>query len=458
MTHTDGILTQLRVPPNSLEAERAVLGSIMITNGECFGEVAGMVVGADFYRETHRRIFTAMATVNANKDAIDVVSVGDQIPNVQEVGGLTYLNSLLDAVPTAANVAHYCVIVRRLAVLRALIGIGTEVAAAAFADSTEPEELISRTVDAIKVLSTPKGSDDCVSLYDASIKAFDRIDASSKAGRAVGCVTTGFAGVDALIGGQYEGHLVLVGARPGMGKTAALTAMARANVRQTGGPALYVSREMMPDEIAERILSEDTRIGAGHLRHGRIHGQDHGVLHEAVTRLRDEGLWFAPRKVKTLVDLERLIERFIAKFGKVTGIYLDYLQLFRSGRYSQNRDVELGQITGGLKEMAMDNACPVVAGSQLNRKVEERADKHPQLADLRESGNQEQDANVVVFLYRPWMYDKAADPTLCEQIVAKCRHGRCDTVPTRFLDEYASFERDHTETYDYKRLAAGDRE
>lgn len=443
-------IDNLRVPPHSIEAESSVLGGVLLDN-RAIDQVFDLINESDLYRYEHRLIFSSVSTlINAGKPA-DVVTVFEHLQSIgksEEAGGLAYLNSLAQYVPSAANIRRYGEIVRERAILRKLAAAGEDIVAAAFntrglsidkiLDSAEQKILhIGEEGTRIK-----EGFYDLDTLVD---QLLDRVqELADNPGNTTG-VATGFLDLDRYTSGLQAGDLVILAGRPSMGKTAFAINIAEHVAIEERRPVAVFSMEMSANQLTNRVVGSIGRINQSHLRNGMLTDDEWSRLTEAAQKMRKAPLHIDQTPGLTMSSLRSNARRLAHRCGKdgLSMIVVDYLQLMTgSGSEGENRASELGEITRGLKMLAKEMECPVIALSQLNRGVESRTDKRPLMSDLRESGAIEQDADLIMFLYRDEYYTKDActEPGVAELIISKQRNGPTGTVRLAFLDHLTRFE------------------
>jgi replicative DNA helicase len=445
----DPQVAQLRVPPHSIEAESSVLGGLLLDNG-AWDRVADLVKDGDFYRYEHRLTFSALATlINAGKPA-DVITVFEQLQNqgkADEVGGLAYLNSLAQYVPSAANIRRYAEIVRERAILRKLVAASDEIATTALNPQGKPVAKVLDEAEQKIFKIGEEGSrmkEGFQSMDQLVVDLMDRVQEMADNPMDVTGVPTGFIDLDRMTSGLQAGDLVVLAARPSMGKTAFAINIAEHVALNEGLPVAVFSMEMGASQLAVRIVGSIGRINQGHLRTGKLTDDEWPRLTEAIERLRTVSLHIDETPGLTPSELRANARRLARQCGKLGLIVVDYLQLM-SGSSSDggdNRATELGEISRGLKMLAKELQCPVIALSQLNRSVEQRTDKRPMMSDLRESGAIEQDADIIMFIYRDEYYTKDAckEPGVAEIIIGKQRNGPTGTVKLAFLNMLTRFE------------------
>jgi replicative DNA helicase len=404
-----------------------------------------LVDADDFYREPHRKIMRAMLALHERNDPVDFVTLSDELRRrgeLQDVGGSPYLIELAEKVPTAANVAYYARIVRERAILRSLIEASTEIAAQAYESRKDVDSFLDEAEQRIFALSERKVRRAFYRLKDLVYDSFHTIERLYDRRELVTGVPTGFRDLDALTSGLQRGDLVIVAGRPSMGKTAlALNIAEHAALQGSVGVAVF-SLEMSKEQLALRLLCSEARVNMNKLRQGFTGDRDLQSLAKAAGRLNDAPIYIDDTPALSLLELRAKARRLKRDAEARLGlIVVDYLQLMRGGPTADSREQEIAGISRGLKALAKEIDVPVVALSQLNRQVEQRGgEKRPQMADLRESGAIEQDADVILFLFRPWVYDKAAEERAAEVIVGKQRNGPIGTVEVTFMSEFTRFE------------------
>lgn len=444
----DRELALLRVPPHSIEAESSVLGGLLLDN-QAWDRIADLLVASHFYRHEHQLIYTAVgALVNAGKPA-DVITVSEHLHNLgkaQEMGGLAYLNSLAQYVPSASNIRRYAEIVRERAILRKLITASDEIATGAFNPQGRTVDRILDDAEARIFAIGEEGSRSKQGFQPLStlvVDLLDRVQEMADHPVDVTGVPTGFADLDRMTAGLQAGDLVVLAARPSMGKTSLAVNIAEHAALHEGLPVAIFSMEMGAAQLAVRIVGSIGRVNQGHLRTGRLTDEEWPRLTEAIERLRTVSLHIDETPGLTPSELRANARRLARQCGKLGLIVVDYLQLMSGSGSSvgENRATELGEISRGLKMLAKELQCPVVALSQLNRSVEQRTDKRPLMSDLRESGAIEQDADIIMFIYRDDYYNKdSKEPNVAEVIIGKQRNGPTGTVKLFFQKNQTRFE------------------
>jgi replicative DNA helicase len=444
----DPQITQLRTPPQSLEAESSVLGGLLLDNS-LWEKVDELLKEHDFYRYEHQLIFGAMSTLFASNKPVDVVTIFEFMQGrgkTQEVGGLLYLNSLAQYVPSTGNIRRYAEIVRERSILRRLVSTSDEIATIAF--NTQGRSVVAILDEAEqKILNIgeesarmKQGFQEMSSLV---VSLMDRVQEMANNPNEITGVPTGFYDLDRITSGLQGGDLVVLAARPSMGKTALAINIAEHVALNEGLPVAVFSMEMGAAQLAVRVVGSVGRIDQGHLRTGKLSDEEWPRLSEAIEKLRHVSLHIDETAGLSANELRASSRRLAKKCGKLGLIVVDYLQLMSgSSSDNENRATELAEISRGLKMLAKELGCPVIALSQLNRSVETRPDKRPMMSDLRESGAIEQDADIIMFIYRDEYYSKDAckEPGVAEIIIAKQRNGPTGMVKLAFLKPLTRFE------------------
>ena len=444
----DPQIAQLRIPPHSIEAESSVLGGLLLDNA-AWDRIADLLVDADFYRYEHRTIFAAIASlVNASRPA-DVITVYEQLQSLgkaDEVGGLAYLNGLAQFVPGAGNIRRYAEIVRERAILRKLVTASDEIATNAFNLKGRPVAQILDEAEQKIFHIGEEGSrmkQGFQAMPQLVVQLLDRVQEMADNPADITGVPTGFYDFDRMTSGMQAGDLIVLAARPSMGKTALAINIAEHVALEEGLPVAVFSMEMGASQLAIRIVGSIGRIDQGRLRTGKLTDEEWPRLTEAIERLRNVSLHIDETPGLTPSELRANARRLARQCGRLGLIVVDYLQLMSGSGSdsSENRATELGEISRGLKMLAKELQCPVIALSQLNRSVETRTDKRPMMSDLRESGAIEQDADVILFIYRDDYYNKdSKEPGVAEVIIGKQRNGPTGTVKLTFLKPLTRFE------------------
>ena len=445
----DDEVARLRVPPQSIEAEQSVLGGLLLDNS-AWDRAGDLLTDTDFYRFEHRLIYAAIGNmVNAGKPA-DVITVYEQLQSLgkaEECGGLVYLNALAQSVPSAANLRRYAEIVRERAILRKLIAASDDIATNAFNPQGRPVAQILDEAEGqiFKIGEEGSRSRQGFQSMDALIvQLIDRVNELHENGaEEVTGVRTGFYDLDRMTAGLQPGDLIVLAARPSMGKTAFALNIGEHVAVNEGLPVVVFSMEMGAAQLALRMVGSLGRIDQQHLRTGALRDDEWGRLSEAVDKLGKVTMYIDESPALNPSELRARARRQARQCGKLGLIVVDYLQLMSGTSTSdENRATVIGEISRGLKALAKELQCPVLALSQLNRSVESRNDKRPMMSDLRESGAIEQDADVIMFIYRDEYYTKDAckEPGIAEIIIGKQRNGPTGTVRLTFLKPLTKFD------------------
>ena len=445
----DRQIAQLRVPPHSIEAESSVLGGLLLDN-HAWDRVGDLLVESDFYRHEHQLIYTAIAAlVNASKPA-DVITVYERLQSLgksEEIGGLVYLNALAQYVPSASNIRRYAEIVRERAILRKLVTASDEIATNAFNPQGKPVDRILDEAEQ-KIFNIGEEGSRMKQGFQAMdtlvVDLLDRVQEMADTPNDIPGVPTGVIDLDRMTSGLQAGDMVVLAARPSMGKTSFAVNIAEHVALHEQLPVAIFSMEMGAAQLAVRIVGSIGRINQGNLRTGKLTDEEWSRLSEAIESLRQVSLHIDETPGLTPSELRANARRLARSCGKLGLIVVDYLQLMSgsgSGTSGDNRATELGEISRGLKMLAKELQCPVIALSQLNRSVEQRTDKRPMMSDLRESGAIEQDADIIMFIYRDDYYNKdSKEPNVAEVIIGKQRNGPTGTVKLYFQKNQTRFE------------------
>jgi len=445
----DHQIAQLRIPPHSIEAESSVLGGLLLDNN-AWDRVGDLLTDSDFYRYEHRLIYAAMGgLINATKPA-DVITVYEQLQGLgkaDEVGGLAYLNSLAQYVPSASNIRRYAEIVRERSILRKLVSASDEIATAAFNTLGRPVDKILDEAEQ-KIFNIGEEGSRMKQGFQAMdslvVQLLDRVQEMADNPNDITGVPTGFYDLDRLTSGFQAGDMIVLAARPSMGKTALAINIAEHVALHEELPVAVFSMEMGASQLAVRIVGSIGRIDQMHLRTGKLTDDEWPRLTEAIEKLRNVSLHIDETPGLTVSELRANARRLARQCGGKLGlIVVDYLQLMSvsSSMSEENRATAVGEISRGLKMLAKELQCPVLALSQLSRGVESRTDKRPMMSDLRESGAIEQDADVIMFIYRDDYYNKdSKEPGVAEIIISKQRNGPTGIVKLAFIKPLTKFE------------------
>ncbi|MDQ0586709.1 replicative DNA helicase [Variovorax paradoxus] len=444
----DRQVAKLRIPPHSIEAESSVLGGLLLDNG-AWDRMGDLLVDGDFYRHEHKLIYAAIGgLINASKPA-DVITVYEQLQGLgkaDEIGGLVYLNSLAQYVPSASNIRRYAEIVRERSILRKLVSASDEIATNAFnTQGKSVDKILDEAEQKIFNIGEEgtRMKQGFQSMDALVVELLDRVTEMAENPNDITGVRTGFYEFDKMTSGLQPGDMIVLAARPSMGKTSLAINIAEHVALNEGLPVAVFSMEMGASQLAVRIVGSIGRIDQGHLRTGKLSDEEWPRLTEAIEKLRNVSLHIDETPGLTTSELRANARRLARQYGRLGLIVVDYLQLMSvsSSMNDENRATAVGEISRGLKMLAKELKCPVIALSQLSRGVESRTDKRPMMSDLRESGAIEQDADIIMFIYRDDYYDKnSKEPGVAEVIISKHRNGPTGTIKLTFLKPLTKFE------------------
>lgn len=436
------LLTQDRIPPHNLEAEQAVLGAIFL-EPSVIVTATEILSPEDFYRASHQRIFEAMVRLTDRGEPIDLVTVTNELDErdlLNEVGGVSYLTDLASSVPTAANLEYYAKIVEEKAILRRVIQAATHIVTKTFDESDDVTEVLDFAEKTIFEVSQNKATGNFKNIKDVLIDVYDNIEQLHHHKGDVTGVPTGFKDLDRITSGFQKNDLIIIAARPSVGKTAfALNIAQNVAIHARENVAIF-SLEMGAEQLVMRMLCAEGNIDAQRLRTGKLEEEDWSKLTMAMGSLSDAGIYIDDTPGIKVSEIRSKCRRLKQEHG-LGMVLIDYLQLIQgSGNSKENRQQEVSEISRSLKALARELEVPVIALSQLSRSVEQRQDKRPMMSDIRESGSIEQDADIVGFLYRDDYYDKESEKeNIIEIIIAKQRNGPVGTVELAFVKEYNKF-------------------
>src|SRR3954447_5488425 len=431
-----------RMPPQNIEAEQAVLGAIFLEPSSLV-LASEILIPEDFYRASHQKIFNVMLNLSDQGKAVDLVTVTEELAAaklIEDTGGGSYLGELAASVPTAANIEYYARIVEEKSLLRRLIRTATSIASDGYSREDEVEALLSEAEKNIMAVAQRKNAGAFHSIKDVLVRTYDNIEEMHNRVGDITGISTGFAELDRITAGFQRNDLIIVGARPSVGKTAFALNIAANVATKTGENVAIFSLEMGAEQLVMRMLCSEGNIDAQRLRTGSLTDEDWGKLTMAMGSLSNSGIFIDDTPGVRISDIRSKCRRLQQEHG-LGMILIDYLQLILgSGRSGENRQQEVSEISRSLKQLARELKVPVIALSQLSRGVEQRQDKRPMMSDIRESGSIEQDADIVAFLYRDDYYDKESeDKNIIEIIIAKQRNGPTGTVQLAFVKEYNKF-------------------
>lgn len=447
---SDQELDQLRVPPHSVEAEQSVIGGLLLEN-EALDKVADILSPNDFYRHDHKTIYLHIAKLVEHNKPADIVTVAESLENnaeLSEVGGLAYLATLAQSTPTAANIRRYAEIVHERAVMRQLVTVGSGIAESAYLpNGRDAQQLLDEAEAKIFQIAeggrkTSEGFTDIKVLLPQVADRIDMLFSRDNPSDVTG-IPTGFADLDSMTSGLQPGDLVIVAGRPSMGKTAFAINIAENVALDTGLPVAIFSMEMPSTQLAMRMIGSVGRLDQHRMRTGRLEDEDWEKLTTALGKLNEAPVFIDEGSGLSSFDVRARARRLHRQCGKLGLIVLDYLQLMTApaGRQQENRATEISEISRSLKALAKELNVPLIAISQLNRSVDQRPDKRPVMSDLRESGAIEQDADIIMFVYRDEYYHPdSQDKGTAEIIIAKQRNGPIGRVRLTFLGQHTRFE------------------
>ncbi|HCF05080.1 MAG TPA: replicative DNA helicase [Desulfomicrobiaceae bacterium] len=433
-----------KVPPHNLEAEQAVLGGIFLHN-ELFHQLVDIISADDFYSPAHRTIYAACEELYRRGQPMDLVTVAEHLAShgqLDAVGGSVYLASLTNAVASGANAVFHAGIVRDKAVRRRLIQTAAEVLTSCFENAEDTEHLLDDAEQRIFAVAEAKSRPSFISSKDLITRVFEQLETRAGQGDLITGVPTGYLDFDRMTAGLQRSDLIIVAARPSMGKTALALNMGMRAAVHHGVPVAIFSLEMSMEQLMMRMLGCHARVDLSRLRTGFLNDEDWARLYQAADELSHAPIFIDDTPALSTMEIRARCRRLKAE-KNIGLVIVDYLQLMRSSRSQDSREQEISDISRSLKALAKELDIPVVALAQLNRKVEERSDKRPVLSDLRESGAIEQDADVIVFIYRDAAYNKAEDnpnKNIAEIIIGKQRNGPVGSLRLAYFGQYTAFE------------------
>lgn len=440
-------VSKLKIPPHSIEAEQSVLGSLLIAT-ESWDKVAELLIEDDFYNRSHQIIYRSIIRLLGKNQPVDLITVSEELEHheeLEEAGGFAYLGELAKNTPSAANVVAYANIIKERAISRELIGAANEIAETSYnpegRDSQEVLDIAEKKVFEIaeKRTGNNEGPQDLTSILGTTI---DRIEAMAKAGSEVTGVSTGYADLDKKTSGLQRSDLVIVAARPSMGKTTFAMNLCENAMMLQDKPVLVFSLEMPSEQIMMRMLASVGRINQTNVRTGQLQDEEWARMSNAMKLMAEKNnLFIDDSSGLTPMEVRTRARKIAREHGGIGLIMVDYLQLMRAPAFSDNRTLEIAEISRSLKALAKELEVPVVALSQLNRGLEQRADKRPINSDLRESGSIEQDADLIMFIYRDEVYNEnSPDQGIAEIIIGKQRNGPIGTVRLTFQGQFSRFD------------------
>ena len=446
----DEQLDSLKLPPHSIEAEQSVIGGLLLEN-EALDKIADILSSADFYQHDHKTIFEHIVKLIEKNRPADIVTVAESLESTTElsqIGGIAYLGALAQNTPTAANIRRYAEIVRERHVMRKLVTVGSGIAESAYSpNGRDAQQLLDEAESKIFQIAeggqrSGQGFQDIKVLLPQVAERIDMLFSRDNPSDVTG-LPTGFSDLDSMTSGFQGGDLVIVAGRPSMGKTAFSINIAENVALDTGLPVAIFSMEMASTQLAMRMIGSVGRLDQHRMRTGKLEDEDWEKLTTALGKLNEAPIFIDEGAALSSFDVRARARRLHRQCGKLGLIVVDYLQLMAApaGRQGENRATEISEISRSLKALAKELDCPVVALSQLNRSVEQRPDKRPVMSDLRESGAIEQDADLILFIYRDEVYNPdSTDKGTAEIIIAKQRNGPIGRVRLTFIGEHTRFE------------------
>ena len=451
-SHPKSPTDELKILPNSIEAEQSVLGGLMLDNNT-WDKVADLVKEDDFYRPEHRRIFNTIANLIRRDQPFDILTLAEELKNKNELeaaGGEIYLFELAKSIPTAANIAAYAEIVRERSIRRKLIESSNYIANLAYnpegREIKDTLDIAERTI--FKIAEQRNRSEGPLDISALIAKTTEKIDFLFHAEQPITGISSGFTDLDEFTSGLQKGDLIVVAGRPSMGKTTLAMNIAEHASIKSDKPILVFSLEMPGEALAMRMISSLGRIDQHKVRTGKLQPEDWDRLTHAVSMLSEAKLMVDDSPALSPAELKSRARRVAKAKGQLGLIVIDYLQLMQIPGFRENRTAEITEISRSLKTLAKELDVPVIALSQLNRGLEQRTDRRPQMSDLRESGAIEQDADIIIFIYRDEVYNSDShDKGIAEVIIAKHRNGPIGKVRLTFLGQYTKFENFTTTTY-----------
>ncbi len=434
-------MESLKIPPHNIEAEQSVLGCMLLSKDAIF-VAAERLKADDFYKESHRKIFNSMLELSENGEPVDLITLSELLRTkkiIEQVGGAVYLTALTEAVPTTSNISHYCNIVEEKSILRRLIQASSNILSIAYESKDEVEDILDSAERMIFEIAQKRRVENYYHIKDILLSTFEHIEELYNSEGGITGVPTGFSDLDEITSGFQPSDLILIAARPSMGKTSFALNIAQNAAIRFGIPVAIFSLEMSKEQLVQRMLCSESNVDSHRLRTGRLQDEDWPRLARAMGPLSEAPIYIDDTPGITSLEIRAKARRL--KLEKGLGlIIIDYLQLMSGRSNAENRQQEISEVSRSLKALARELSVPVVALSQLSRAPEMRADHRPVLSDLRESGSQEQDSDLVAFLYRDDYYNPDSDKkNIAEVIIAKQRNGPTGTVELVWLSKYTKF-------------------
>ena len=437
-------LSSHKLPPQHLEAEQSVLGGILIEN-EAINRVTEILDADDFYRDAHRKIFNALINLSERDEPADLITLTNELRKTDQldsIGGASYLTSLIDSVPTAANIEYYAKIVKEKAILRKLIQTSTEIITQSYEDRGDVEVFLDEAERAIFEISEKRVRPSFYSIRDIVKESFKTIERLFQKKELVTGVPSGFKELDRMTAGFQPSDLIIIAGRPSMGKTAFCLNVAQYAAIENKIPVAVFSLEMSKEQLVIRMLCSEAHVEGTRLRTGYLNESDWPKLTIAAGNLSEAPIYIDDTAALSVLELRAKARRLKSDHG-LGMVIIDYLQLMKGRARVENRQQEISEISRSLKALSKELSIPVIAVSQLSRKTEERTGNRPQLSDLRESGAIEQDADLIIFIYRDEIYNRAEDNPnrgKAEVIIGKQRNGPIGKIDLAFLDKFTTFK------------------
>jgi replicative DNA helicase len=433
--------TYERVPPHNVEAEESVLGSMLLSR-DAIAEVLELLHEEDFYRPAHRTVFRSVLDLYSHGQAVDAVTVGEELRRsgeLADVGGAPFVHTLVSSVPTAASAGYYARIVKEAGILRRLIDVGTRIVQLGYETPQDTERAVDFAESWVYQVAQGRVTEDYQALREVLTSTLEAIERLHNDSREITGIPTGFPELDRLTSGLQPSNLIIVAARPAVGKSTLGLDVARNAAVRSGVPTVVFSLEMSKTELVQRLMCAECSVDMQRLRTGRMEDSDWTRLTRSLGKLAEAPLFIDDSAAITMMELRAKCRRLKQRHG-LGLVVVDYLQLMQPSKRVESRQQEVSEISRALKLLAKELAVPVIAISQLSRQTEARSDKKPMLSDLRESGALEQDADMVMFIYREDLYDpESPRKGEADLIVAKHRNGPTDTVTVTFQGQYSRF-------------------
>ena len=430
-----------RTPPQDMAAEQSVLGSMLISK-DAIADVTEAIRGVDFYRPAHETVFDAILDLYGRGEPVDMVTVAAELQRrgeLQRIGGAAYLHTLSANVPIAANAGYYAEIVREKAILRRLVGAGTRIVQIGYAGEGQVDDIVDEAQAEVYKITDKRSTEDYAPLSDIMDGVLDEIEAISNREAGLYGVPTGFADLDDLTNGLHAGQMIIVAARPAMGKSTLALDLCRAASIHNNLASVFFSLEMTRSEITMRLLSAEAKVPLNHIRNGNMNDDDWAKLARKMGEVSSAPMFIDDSPNMTMMEIRSKARRLKQRHD-LRLIVIDYMQLMTSGKKVESRQLEVSEFSRQIKLLAKELEIPIIALSQLNRGPEQRGDKRPMMADLRESGSIEQDADMVVLLHRDDVYEKESTrPGEADLIVAKHRNGPTRDITVAFQGHYSRF-------------------